>query len=294
MASLERRLAGNAPGDLFVDDTCIDCGTCRWMAPEVFRSHGDQSVVGAQPVEEGARRRAHEALLSCPTGSIGSPDRAGVIEASRAFPRPFAPGVLHCGYHARESFGAASWLVLRPEGNVLVDSPRFAAPLVRRLEALGGVRWMFLTHQDDVADHERFRAHFGCERVMHRADGRAVGELERWVEGEEIVRLAEDLEIIPTPGHTRGSACLRVGDELLFSGDTLAWSARLGHVYAFRDACWYDWGVLQRSIARLRERPFSWLLPGHGAPVHLPAEQMRASLERCLGWMAAPRGASGW
>ena len=26
----------NVPGDLFVDHTCIDCDTCRWMAPGVF------------------------------------------------------------------------------------------------------------------------------------------------------------------------------------------------------------------------------------------------------------------
>lgn len=59
---------------------------------------------------------------------------------------------------------------MRPEGNVLVDSPRFAAPLVRRIEAMGGVALMFLTHRDDVADHEKFHQHFGCQRIVHEAD----------------------------------------------------------------------------------------------------------------------------
>lgn len=285
MADRARAVAGNVPGDLFVDDTCIDCGTCRWMAPDSFRVGSGQSVVYAQPADPEGRRLAHQAAAACPTGSIGSASKPEIAAAVKDFPRPFAPDVLHCGFHAERSYGAASWLILRPEGNVLVDSPRFAAPLVRRLEALGGVRWMFLTHQDDVADHERFRAHFGCERIIHRADGRAVGEAERWLEGEAPQLLDHDLELIPTPGHTRGSACLRYKDQVLFSGDTLAWGRRQQHVIAFRDACWYDWGVLKRSVARLVEHPFQWLLPGHGAPVQLGWPDMRASLERCLAWM---------
>ncbi len=293
MPSPTRRLPANVPGDFYVDDTCIDCGTCRWVAPESFDLSGGMSRVYQQPDTPERREVALHALASCPTGSIGSGDGKEAASATRAFPRPFAPDVLHCGFHARESFGATSWLILRPEGNVLVDSPRFAAPLVRQIEALGGVRWMFLTHRDDVADHERFQARFGCERVMHRADGRAAPAVERWIDGEGPVALAPDLLVLPTPGHTRGSACLLFREESLFSGDTLAWSPRLGHVYAFRDACWYRWDVLQRSIAALQGRRFSWLLPGHGAPVHLEPEAMAASLARCVSWMSEG-GGSGW
>ena len=62
---------------------------------------------------------------------------------------------------------------MRPDdegGNVLIDSPRFATQLVRKIEAMGGVRKMFLTHKDDVADHEAFARRFGCERVLHEKD----------------------------------------------------------------------------------------------------------------------------
>lgn len=294
MADLSRRLPANAPGDLFVDDTCIDCGACRWIAPEHFDLHGDQSRVYRQPEGPAQVQAALHALVSCPTASIGASDRAAAARATRDFPRPFAPGVLHCGFHSRDSYGAASWLILRPEGNVLVDSPRYNAPLAERIEALGGVRWMFLTHRDDVADHARFHERFGCERVMHRADGRAVGELERWIDGADPVSLAPDLLVLPTPGHTRGSACLLWADSVLFTGDTLAWSARRGHLVGFRDACWYSWEVLRDSVAGLRGRRFEWVLPGHGAPVHLPAPEMAASLESCLAWMGQGREQQPW
>ena len=36
MARLADRYPDNADGDLYVDRTCIDCGTCRHVAPAVF------------------------------------------------------------------------------------------------------------------------------------------------------------------------------------------------------------------------------------------------------------------
>ena len=42
--------------------------------------------------------------------------------------------VYHCGYHSELSFGAASYFIRRPEGNILMDSPRFTPALVKGLE----------------------------------------------------------------------------------------------------------------------------------------------------------------
>src|SRR4029079_5572385 len=135
---------------------------------------------------------------------------------SRAFPEPLGDDVLFCGYASESSYGAASYLIRRPAGNVLVDSPRFARVLVDRIAELGGVRLLVLTHQDDVADHARFRERFGCERVIHRADVRTgTRDCERIVDGD--TELASDLRVIHVPGHTRGSIALLHGD-VLFSG----------------------------------------------------------------------------
>ena len=207
-----------------------------------------------------------------------------------SFPLCVADDVYHCGYHHEQSFGAASYLIVRPEGNVLVDSPRFAEPLVRRLEELGGVRTLFLTHQVDVAEHARFRERFGCERVLHAGD--AHGELlslERLIEGEDDVELAPDLRVVPVPGHTRGSACLLYRDEFLFSGDHVAWSERLQEVYAFRSACWYNWDRQIDSMRRLAGHRFEWILPGHGRRCHFPADEMRARMAACVAWMMKVR-----
>jgi glyoxylase-like metal-dependent hydrolase (beta-lactamase superfamily II)/ferredoxin len=286
MARSSDRLAHNAPGDFFVDSSCIDCDTCRWMAPETFVEREGQASVRSQPGREETTRRALMALVSCPTGSIGTTEKHDMAEALASLPDPIAPGVYHCGFHSESSFGAASYLIVRERGNVLVDSPRFTRPLVRRLEQLGGVATMFLTHRDDVADHRRFHEHFGCERILHERD-RSAGtrDVERPIEGDETVAVDEEILLVPTPGHTRGSTCLLYRDQFLFTGDHLAWSETRGHVYAFRGACWFDWSTLVRSAERLSELSFEWILPGHGRRCHFPRAQMKREMEKALLWM---------
>src|SRR6185369_205904 len=42
-------------------------------------------------------------------------------------------------------------------------------------------------------------------------------------------------------------------DNLLFTGDSLAWSMRDQDLVAFRDACWYSWSALTTSLAKLAD-----------------------------------------
>ncbi len=258
------------------------------MAPEVFTQGDGFSYVARQPGDAAAEALALKALVACPTGSIGAADRAAKTrEAANAFPEPRGDGVYFCGYTSEKSFGAWSWLATRPEGNVLVDSPRAAAPLLSGLERLGGVATLFLTHRDDVADHAALRKRFGCDRVIHARDATALGEPpERALEGDEPVRLADDLVAIPTPGHTRGHAVLLWKGTVLFTGDHLAFSKRRGHLVGFRDACWYSWEEQIRSMERLLEYSFTRVLPGHGETFRADSPAaMRKELEKCVAWM---------
>jgi glyoxylase-like metal-dependent hydrolase (beta-lactamase superfamily II)/ferredoxin len=263
----DRRLAANAPGDLFVDDTCIACDTCRRVAPRTFGGgEDDLAFVARQPVAAEERRRALMALVACPVAAIGARSKEGVAEAARAFPEEVAPGVHACGYAARSSFGAAAWLVVRPDGNVLVDSPRFAAPLLERVRALGGARLMFLTHRDDVADHARWAEALGCARVLHARDvSTGTRSIERRLEGDEPVSLGRGLLAVPVRGHTAGSTALLVDETFLFSGDHL-WGDAEGRLGASRAVCWHDWEAQTASMERLGALRFEWVLPGHGRP----------------------------
>ena len=288
MAKPSRRLPENVAGDFYVDDTCIDCDACRQIAPAVFRDHGEQSSVYRQPESDGEVLSALKAVVACPTSSIGTTRAYDARRGAGAFPERVDANVYFCGFTAESSFGAWSYLVVRPDaagGNVLVDSPRFTRPLVRKIEALGGVRTIFLTHRDDLADQEKFARHFGARRVMHADDGAARHGVETVLEGEEAVRLDEELLAIPTPGHTRGHAVLLHKDTHLFTGDHLAWSPTREALTAFRSACWYSWPAQTRSMGRLLGQRFEWVLPGHGRIHHAPADVMRAELEKCVEWM---------
>ncbi|MFL6254674.1 MAG: MBL fold metallo-hydrolase [Pyrinomonadaceae bacterium] len=290
MAKPSKRLPENVPGDFYVDESCIDCDACRQIAPNVFRDHGEQSSVYQQPQTEAEVLGALKAVVACPTSSIGTTRDYDARLGVEAFPERVDANVYFCGFTAESSFGAWSYLVVRPEaegGNVLVDSPRFTRPLVRRIEELGGVRTIFLTHRDDVADQAKFAHYFSASRVMHSDDNAARYGVERVVKGEEAVRLDSDLVVIPTPGHTRGHAVLLYRDRYLFTGDHLAWSPTRKALTAFRSACWYSWPVQTRSMRRLLEYRFEWVLPGHGRIHHAPAEAMRTELQRCVEWMSS-------
>jgi glyoxylase-like metal-dependent hydrolase (beta-lactamase superfamily II)/ferredoxin len=292
MANVEKRLAGNASGDFFVDSSCIDCDACRQLAPEVFRDSGDASVVFHQPESLAETRRTLMALVACPTGSIGSLKPQDFRAGIDAFPMPLAENVYFCGFTSESSFGAWSYLILRPEadgGNVLVDSPRFAGPLVRKMTAMGGVRKLFLSHSDDVADQARFTEKFEPQRIMHAADGARKLGIEWVIDGEAEVQLDRDLIAIPTPGHTRGHMVLLYKQQYLFTGDHLAWSVERQTLTAFRSVCWYSWDEQIRSMETLLQYDFSWVLPGHGRIHHDTPENMRAHLERCIVWMKARR-----
>jgi glyoxylase-like metal-dependent hydrolase (beta-lactamase superfamily II)/ferredoxin len=288
MAHLTQRRSENIEGDFYVDSSCIDCDTCRWMAPTVFDRLGEMSAVYHQPIEPQERLQAMQALLSCPTASIGTIDKPEDIKQAQAsLPLLVTENVYHCGYHSEKSYAAASYLIQHPDGNILVDSPRFTPPLVKQIEAMGGIKYLYLTHRDDVADHHKFHEHFGCDRILHEDEiNTGTQAVEHKLSGLDPVQFTPELLIIPVPGHTKGHTVLLYKNRFLFSGDHLAFRRQLGHLGAFRDACWYSWAEQLKSMRKLAEYDFEWVLPGHGRRYHADVTTMHEQMELCVNWMA--------
>jgi glyoxylase-like metal-dependent hydrolase (beta-lactamase superfamily II) len=228
------------------------------------------------------------ALVACPTASIGTVSHQNARDGVASFPSPIVDNIYYCGFTSESSYGAWSYLIVRPKkqgGNVLVDSPRFALPLVRRIEQMGGVQMMFLSHRDDIADHAQFAEHFGCPRFMRQEDGAARMGIERVISGDSALQLDDDLLIVPTPGHTRGHQVLFYRELAMFTGDHLAWSTERQTLTAHRNYCWDSWPLQTRSMERLLQYRFEWVLPGHGRIGHGSADEMHKHLERCVAWM---------
>ena len=288
MAEIAKRLTENVEGDFYVDASCIDCDACRQIAPASFRDHGGQSSVYHQPQDPGEQHRAFMALVACPTASIGTVSHRSARQGVLAFPTQVVDDVYFCGFTSEASFGAWSYLIVRPPeqgGNVLVDSPRFTNPLVRRIELMGGVNLMYLSHRDDIADHAKFAAHFHCPRMMHDGDNASALGIERVNTGTGPIRIDDDLLSIPTSGHTRGHQVLLHRNKIMFTGDHLAWSPARNTLTAFRDVCWYSWKEQTRSMEKLLDYRFEWVLPGHGRIHNGSAEEMHEHLKRCVATM---------
>ena len=267
----------SAPGDWYIDTACIDCGAARHVAPDLIVGRNGKSVFARQPQTEEERLAAWRAVVVCPTASVRSqskqPRPQGVI-----FPQQMTDGVWRCGFNARSSFGAHSYFAARTGGNLLVDSPRYSAELVKWFENAGGIAHILLSHQDDVADADKYAKQFGARVWIHREDRSAAPYATDLLQGTSTHAIAPGVVAIPVPGHTRGSVVYLLDDRVLFAGDSLAWSAREQDLVAFRDACWYSWEKLTASLAKLADYSFEWLLPGHGWPVHLAKDVMNARL----------------
>ena len=291
MARRDQRHPGGAPGPWFVDGRCIDCDAARHVAPGlIVRNPSDGvSLFVRQPATEEEVAMAWRAVLVCPTRSVGH-------ETIRqpppgVFPHDLGDGVHRLGFNATDSFGAHSYLVVREQGNLLVDAPRWTRQLLDPISRLGGVDHVLLTHRDDVADADRYADHFGARVWIHADDASAAPYADELVTGTEPRELTPGVVAFPVPGHTRGSVLFLVDGRLLFSGDSLAWDPGRGHLTAFRRACWYSWDAQTASLSRFADSGlrFDRLFCGHGWSHDAPAAEMHNHLAALVARMPALR-----
>jgi glyoxylase-like metal-dependent hydrolase (beta-lactamase superfamily II)/ferredoxin len=279
MADQKKRLATNVVGEFFVDSTCINCDTCRQLAPETFVEEGEYSAVFHQPVNEEQRRTATRALLACPTGSIGTTGSNKAKEVMADFPLRLEDHVYYNGFNSPKSYGANSYFVQHADGNWLIDSPKYLPHLIKKFEEAGGIKYIFLTHRDDVADADKYAEHFGSTRIIHRADLVAEPDAEMVIDGEDDAQVGEQFVIIPTPGHTQGHCVLLYDNKYLFTGDHLDWNHKLE---VFQDYCWYSFAEQIKSVEKLKHYRFEWILPGHGGRVKLSPAVIQQELDKLV------------
>lgn len=233
-----------------------------------------------------------------PSASIHTEDKApaSLQAAAASFPIPIpcvdapaagGPPALFLGLTSSKSFGASSYLLLRPHGNIMVDTPRFDSRLARRLrDEHGGVAFIFLTHRDDVGDHAEWAAALGAPRILHEKECNAqqgTDAVEHKLAGDGPWRLprgapSDDVTLILQRGHTEACVCLHhAPSATLFTGDVLfASTPGLGGggdgegLAATRDFCWFSFDEQIASLAALAADdspyPFRHVVPGHGRP----------------------------
>lgn len=292
----------NAPGLWYVDTRCIRCDAARNWAPEqIGMDEIGRSIIRRQPADAAAVAALWRAAAACPTKSIGHRDFPQ--EPAGVFPYELAAGVYALGHNAPASFAAHSFLAVRPEGNLLIDSPRFSCPLAERIDALGGVAHILLTHRDDVADYARWAERYGARIWIGAADADAAPLATDVTGPEDIVVIAPGVVSRPAPGHTAGHVVYHLEQRYLFTGDTLHWNQRRRELDVFPNQTFHSWAILADTMERLAALPVDWLFPGHGRWHNIGqgewARQLTAlapAMRRLgqAGWGQRPQGAYAW
>lgn len=122
-----------------------------------------------------------------------------------------------------------AYLWTRDDGNVLFYNTSQQDD-IQQMAELGGVAYQFLSHRDEVGRSIiQIRDSYSARLGAHQAELEALaGVCQPDIIFEQRQWLFDDLEVIPTPGHTPGSCCFFAksaeGRSVLFSGDTLYWS----------------------------------------------------------------------
>jgi len=126
-------------------------------------------------------------------------------------------------------------------------------------------------HADHVAENHVYKERFGVEVLAHPLEAERLLDVDRAIEPGELLRVGDlRIDALHTPGHTDGMVAYRVGDEHLFTGDTL-FKGSVGGVRAPGSTTFDD---LQRSIMQVLMKlpPETRVHPGHTDPTTIGAE----------------------
>ncbi len=194
------------------------------------------------------------------------------------------PDVLWIAAYDDATYHAQSYLVLHPKGNLLVDVPAYQVDVIRAIQRRGGVRYIFITHKDDIGAAASFHEFFQARIIIHKSEARYVQGVEVEVPFEGDFMLNSDIAIVHLPGHTPGSSALLDlrPPGVLFIGDALNIHPQ-GQLFVPPHPWDFD-PVLKRVVLRkLLQYDFELILPAHPPePGRYVSERGRELLEQLL------------
>jgi hydroxyacylglutathione hydrolase len=169
-----------------------------------------------------------------------------------------------------------SYLVADASGGhgVILDSGAPPDPLLEAVDRHElTVEHLLLTHHhhDHVAENAVYKERLGVEILAHPLEAENLTDVDRAIEPGEVLAVG-DLRIdgIHTPGHTGGMLSFRVGDDDVFTGDTL-FKGSVGGVRAPGSTSFED---LRDSImdVLMKLPPETRVHPGHTDPTTIGEE----------------------
>jgi glyoxylase-like metal-dependent hydrolase (beta-lactamase superfamily II) len=184
------------------------------------------------------------------------------------------------------SWGANCYLLVSGDEAYAIDPSPSADAILKRLEAENArLTGIIITHGhfDHVISAETLHNKTGAPVLIHECDDemlpdpeknayktifgqdRSFRRADRFLHDGDLLPLGEELiEVIHTPGHTKGCICLKSGD-ILVTGDTL-FSETFGRIDLFGGSL----SDMKQSLLRLKKLdPSLTIYPGHGESSNL-------------------------
>ncbi|MEU8151048.1 MBL fold metallo-hydrolase [Nonomuraea sp. NPDC048901] len=262
-----------------IDQRCTNCDVARQLAPGLIGEVDGRSAVIRQPRTDAEERAMRAAAYACHTRSIRH-DSQGLNPTLDPFPLALDEHLYLCGHNSPKTAGANSYLLCRPTGNLMIDTPRWSSVSAAKYEALGPVTEVLLTHRDHAAHGRRYADRFGARLWIHEGDLDAAPDADEIIHGTEPIEIADKVVAHPLPGHTKGSVLYLADNTYCFSGDSLYWSRTTRDIEVFDSITWYSITELAAALERTAPRlHFEWLLPGHGDRRRLAHEDMKQRLQ---------------
>ena len=185
------------------------------------------------------------------------------------------------------SWGSNCYLLTNGSHAALVDPSADATTLLQAVADQGAtLDFILLTHGhfDHITSIDTLRQHTNAPVMIHRDDAemlvdskknafftffhldRTYRDADRLLQDQETLTLGDGIiQVIHTPGHSRGSVCYLCNSEFMLTGDTL-----FAEGYGRYDLHGGSAAQLSESLAKLRSYPQALpIYPGHGAPSNL-------------------------
>ena len=199
------------------------------------------------------------------TASINSLDKAKELH-ERKSPRCVLPGVFAFPPN-RDTLGGTSYFIADKSGNVLLDCPAWNETNHNFLLANGGVAKLVITHRGGIGKAVMaMQQKLNCQVILQEQEAYLLPEV-KVNSFTANLSLANNLELIWTPGHSPGSSCLYYQKHggVLFSGRHLLPKSAT-EILPLRTAKTFHWWRQLNSIAQLRDRfssdTLKYILPG--------------------------------
>ncbi|MEM0979707.1 MAG: MBL fold metallo-hydrolase [Cyanobacteria bacterium P01_H01_bin.58] len=159
----------------------------------------------------------------------------------------------------RATLGGTSYFIIAQDqggvGNLLIDAPAYDADMLAFLQEQGGVKWWLITHRGAMGQTKALQAALNCAVVVQEQEAYLLPNTPNVVTYRERYRLADHTEVLWTPGHSPGSACVYYtgAGGVLFTGRHLL-PNRQGQLMPLRFSKTFHWPRQLQQIERLKAR----------------------------------------